>query len=201
MLHEYVHYVTRHILDGPLVPMWYSEGIADYFATFSVKRNSVSLGDIAYLRHRFSQLRARSGEAYAPLDIEDLFKTHYVKNNWRNEKNSQKRKQLEKEFQRFYGRSLATIHYFQSSAEGQKKLAQYIELLNRGLSVDKAFAKAFEISYEALDKKIIDYLSGKVKGWKYNINDGGIDFPEVDIAIKKLTTADLYLELSLSSRP
>lgn len=200
MMHEYVHYAIRHALDAPFYPPWYDEGIADYLATFRIKKNNtISVGELQFLSDSLSRLRTRIGR-FKKVDAEDLFKTRSLKISWREEKSSKKKREFKKDFYDFYARSVATMHYFHSSKQLRASLEDYISLINRGLVIDKAFKQAFSMTYAELDDAILDYIANKkLVGWNYSSNkEGGIEFPAATIKSRDISQAELYLHIAKS---
>lgn len=198
LLHEYVHFVTRNELEMISYPLWYSEGEAEYLATFrfSDEGKSVSVGSMSVIGDRLSSLLKPFGRGFRKVDVEDLFKTKNMHLGWRREDKDSHVKREDKSLE-FYARAMITYHYLQSSRELQVQKARYLKLINEGRTVDKAFEMAFSMSYADMDKEIERYASSKrVTGWKLDVGKSGLSFPQVNISVESLTSAKAVTQLT-----
>lgn len=197
LLHEYVHFVTRNELEMISYPLWYSEGEAEYLSTFrfSDEGKSVSVGSMSVIGDRLSSLLKPFGRGFRKVDVEDLFKTKNMRLGWRRDsKNSDEKR--EDKIQEFYARAMITYHYLQSSRELQVQKAGYLQLINEGRTVDKAFNMAFGMSYSEMDTAIEKYSNSKrVTGWKLDVGKSGLNFPQLNPLVESLSSAKAVTQL------
>ncbi|BCD99793.1 hypothetical protein [Marinagarivorans cellulosilyticus] len=199
LMHEYVHFVSRRIGSESFRPLWYDEGVAEYLASFRIEKKgkSVSVGSMDVIGDRLYSIQTPSRMGYESIDVEDLFKTTNINMSWRRDESGKQKRKDEKRSFKFYARAMVTYHYFQSEKNLSDQLARYITLLNQGRSIDDAFSLAFKASYETIDKRINDYISGRfVKFLRFDTGKAGIEFPTVNPAIKELDTAGTYSYLA-----
>lgn len=187
ILHELTHLLTANVDFDWAMPAWYTEGIAEYFATYLIKKNQIILGDSSLSRARFRVLRSKSGLRYESIDSESLLKTPRKALRIGDAKSSEH----EMFIARFYGRSLALVHYLNADPERRKQLHQYLSLTGRGYSVDETFAHVFDISYSEFDEKVDAYLSGRyMLARVFDLSENGIVFPEVSMRTSKVSRLD-----------
>ncbi|HYX30717.1 MAG TPA: tetratricopeptide repeat protein [Pyrinomonadaceae bacterium] len=144
IFHEYVHLMVNNAM-GAGVPLWFNEGLAEYYSTFDIKENNrrVILGDlianhVLYLReNKFLPLRT-------------LFAVDY-KSPYYNEGNK---------MNIFYAESWMLMHYL-LQGDGQKhrpQLARFVDLLRAGTKIEDAFQQAFQSSIDSLEKDFKNYI-------------------------------------------
>ena len=146
IFHEYVHLLVENTM-GATVPLWFNEGLAEYYSTFDIKDDyrRVILGDlianhVLYLReNKFLPLRT-------------LFAVDY-KSPYYNEGNK---------MNVFYAESWMLMHYL-LQGDGQKhrpQLAKFVDLLRANVTIDEAFQQAFQSSIDSLEKDFKSYVQG-----------------------------------------
>lgn len=138
ILHEYVHFVVRN---GSVVnyPIWYDEGFAEFLSTARVFEDQMAVGALPAARIlalRFgnwvSMDRIIAGRTYAdfPGPARGMF----------------------------YAEAWALVHYLTlergSGTSMSRDLAQYLSLVEMGISAEAAFERAFGESPEEVGKKI-----------------------------------------------
>ena len=141
--HEYLHYVINNNYPG--VPLWFNEGLAEYYSTFEVAAEQVVLGQpvpehVLWLRqHRLlplDQLLALDGRS-----------ADYHEGELRGG---------------FYAQSWALVHYLLSSSpQRRQQTLTYLDLLNRDVPQDEAFREAFEADYPALERELRQAIIGR----------------------------------------
>jgi hypothetical protein len=146
IFHEYVHLLVENTM-GPAVPLWFNEGLAEYYSTFDVKDGDrrFILGDLVsnhvlYLRD--SKL----------LPLRTLFAVDY-KSPYYNEGNK---------MNIFYSESWMLMHYL-LQGEGQKRrpqLGRFMDLLDSKMPIADAFQQAFETDLEGFEKSFKSYIQG-----------------------------------------
>lgn len=172
IFHEYTHLLLENNLSS--VPVWFNEGLAEYYSTFSMTDDQkVVLGE-PIATHVFL-LRENKMLPLRTLFQVDLKSPHY------NEKNKQSI---------FYAQSWALVHYLVIGKEGRlKQMNKFIDLVNSNVPMEPAFQQAFEMPFETMEKELREY----VKQDRYNISRGHFERKlEVDNAVitKELSEAE-----------
>jgi cytochrome c-type biogenesis protein CcmH/NrfG len=138
LMHEYAHHFMAENADY-LVPRWYGEGFAEFFATARFEADgAVGLGLPAH--HRAYELfEARDVSIERLLDTK-LYAADKSKN-----------------YDNFYGRSWLLFHYLFTSDARRKQLIDYLNRLNQGEAELAAATAAFG-DLKELDKAVERYL-------------------------------------------
>ncbi|MDR0780750.1 MAG: hypothetical protein LBF16_08660 [Pseudomonadales bacterium] len=169
LMHEYAHHFMFENLNS-MVPPWFVEGFAEYFAAVTFERNgNVILGGPDNLRaHEFVNPDIRQ------IGIEELLDsaTHAA----------QRRKSF---YDNFYVRSWSLFHYLYSDEAGKGKMVDYLNRLNRGENELDAARAAFG-DLAALDQTLGRYLRGQILSWR--IPSTALSF--APIAIRELNPAE-----------
>ena len=124
-LHEYGHHVL-HALSRDNFPRWYDEGFANYFSTFTIDEDIITIG-APTLEHGTS---LKSDRWMTPETVLSSVRS-YPKRGWINQ---------------FYGQSWLYVHYMQNHPEMGKKLPTYLAALKTESDPLKAFETSFGIS-------------------------------------------------------
>ena len=144
IFHEYVHLLVENAL-GATVPLWFNEGLAEYYSTFDIKEDNrrVIMGDlianhVLYLReNKFLPLRT--------LFAVDYRSPYYNEGNKMNI---------------FYAESWMLVHYL-LQGDGQKhrnQLARFVDSLRAGTKIEDAFQQAFQENIESFEKDFKAYI-------------------------------------------
>src|SRR6266478_6450303 len=146
IFHEYVHLLVENTMGGT-VPLWFNEGLAEYYSTFNItdENRRVILGEV--VRNHVLYLREQK-----LLPLRTLFAVDY-KSPYYNEGNK---------MNIFYAEAWMLMHYL-LQGEGQKRrpqLARFVDLVRSNLTVDEAFQQAFQISLDAFEKDFRSYVQG-----------------------------------------
>jgi tetratricopeptide (TPR) repeat protein len=146
IFHEYVHLLVDNTM-GAGVPLWFNEGLAEYYSTFDVKEGDrrVILGDL--VANHVLYLRENK-----LLPLRTLFTVDY-KSPYYNEGNK---------MNIFYAESWMLMHYL-LQGEGQKRrpqLGQFMNLLSANVPIADAFQKAFQTSLDSFEKDFKSYIQG-----------------------------------------
>lgn len=145
LMHEYAHHFMA-VTTPYLVPRWYGEGYAEFFATAKFEKDgAVGLGLPAV---------HRANELYAARDvsIEQLLDSKLYREN-----KSQR-------YDNFYGRAWALFHYLFMDDARRKQLRDYVNRLNKGEAELSAATAAFG-DLKALDESLDKYI--KQREWNY----------------------------------
>jgi cytochrome c-type biogenesis protein CcmH/NrfG len=145
LMHEYAHHFMAVNTDY-LVPRWYGEGFAEFFATAKFEKDGgVGLGLPAV--HRANELNKA-----VDVSIQEVLDSKlYFANK-------------SKIYDNFYARSWMLFHYLFIDGERRKQLLDYLNRLNKGEAELAAAAAAFG-DLKALDKALDRYQ--KQRRWSY----------------------------------
>lgn len=187
LFHEYNHFLVRFTENAKHYPMWYDEGMAEYWGTFKFDGEKVYVGDFGSIAFRAYDLMNMGGGII--LDSEKLFKTKELP--MTSEKNKD-----QSAVGRFYAQAFFMIHYLYSSNELRAQLNNYIKYLNWGYSEDAAVQKAFQVSYVELDKAAKKYLNSSLKMRVMSMKEGKIAFPKPEYTLNKLNQVSFYAHIA-----
>jgi len=144
IFHEYVHLLVENAL-GATVPLWFNEGLAEYYSTFDIKEDNrrVIMGDlianhVLYLReNKFLPLRT--------LFAVDYRSPYYNEGNKMNI---------------FYAESWMLVHYLLQgdSQKHRPQLARFVDSLRAGTKIEDAFQQAFQENIESFEKDFKAYI-------------------------------------------
>lgn len=142
LLHEYAHHFLLSSSRFPM-PLWLSEGAAEFFASSSFERDgSVIIG-------RAAQHRGRELHQSNPPSVRELLDPDTMRRKRGPRKDG------------FYGRSWLLYHYLTFSEQRRGQFAAYQQALLGGLGSLEAGEAAFG-DLDALESDLDDYLRGKV---------------------------------------
>lgn len=144
--HEYIHFFVNNNL--PEVPLWFNEGLAEYYSTFESNEDKTKIGlpvahHIAFLRQHttFSKLASL-------MSLDQLLEKGDILH------------EEETKIGAFYAQSWLLVHYLMQGQERRlrPRLSQYLMLLAQGYPQSKAFREAFEMETAQLQKELEHYL-------------------------------------------
>jgi len=139
--HELMHYFLRNSVDG--IPIWANEGAAEYYSTFRSSAGAVQVG------HPIPEhLQVLRSEQFLPL--RKLLATTAQSPHYRHSRQGI-----------FYAQSWALFHYLMNDDTRRAGLRQYLGLAGEGKPADEAFAKAFDRSYDTMERELGAYVRGK----------------------------------------
>lgn len=174
--HEYIHYYLENNSPSPL-PMWFGEGMAEYYSTFAVTvdSNQVEIGRpvaahaawvATHPMMSLAELLAVTGDSPA-----------YNEGDKRGP---------------FYATSWALVHYLYSG-ERAPQMMGYLRMLDEGRSVDEAFGVAFETTYADLEKELEEYIRRRAYPFtRYTFKELSID---EEVVVTPLGRADTLYRL------
>jgi len=143
--HEYVHLVMNNTMRG--VPLWFNEGLAEYYATFQVTAGGreASLGllqsqHVLLLREQWLALPVLVGVGHDSPYYNERDKMSV-----------------------FYAESWALVHYLVLGHEGKyaKNVRTFVEALADGKPLDEACTTAFGITGATLERELRSYVQGE----------------------------------------
>ena len=151
IFHEYTHLLLENSFDN--LPLWFNEGLAEYYSTFSITDDQkIALGT-AIGSHVFLLRESKM------LPLRTLFEVDYKSPHY-NEKNKQGI---------FYAESWALMHYLIIGKAGMaEQLGKFMELLSAKTPLEQAFQQAFGVPFEVMEKDLREY----VKKDRYNVLNG-----------------------------
>lgn len=139
--HELTHSFTSN--QGTSFPLWFREGVADFYAAFAIDGQSVKIGlptqQLYFLRKReWLPLRdVLTADHESPLYTDA------------------------KLVQVFYAESWAMVHYLYVDCPRRRgQLASYLEQVAAGRPVDQAFASAFATTFKEFEAELKAYVNG-----------------------------------------
>jgi len=142
IFHEFTHLLVRTTLGE--VPLWFNEGLAEYYSTFSFSDDQkVVMG------------RPISSHVYLLRDNKMLpFRTLFQVDSKSPYYNESEKQSI------FYAESWALMHYLVLGKDGQRmeQMGKFVELVNRKVSLEDAFQQAFATSFEAMEKELRAYI-------------------------------------------
>ncbi len=144
IFHEYIHMLVNNTQADLDYPVWFDEGLAEYYSTVQIKDDQkVILGHLIF--EHLGLLRANNLWPLRTIFTTGRDTLH------RNDDDAQ---------QFFYAQSWILFHYLFMGSEGrrQPQLDQFLRLLLTNVPVDEAFRKAFETDYATLEKELSEYL-------------------------------------------
>ncbi len=141
IFHEYVHYLTSRT--PRRWPIWLTEGIAELYSTFMVRKQQVMLG--APISNHVFYLREQK-----MIPLKDLFSVTHDSPIY-NERDKQGV---------FYAQSWALTHYltFGDKLARQPQMSQYVRLINEGLNPEEAFSQSFKFDMATVEKSLREYV-------------------------------------------
>ena len=136
--HEYLHYFVRN--NFPDVPLWFNEGLAEFYSTFDAE--TATVGEPIEPHRRYL--------VHKPMmPLERLFAVETDSDDYHEED----RKGA------FYAQRWALVHYLLlGNPEREIQVGQFLDLLRRGTATEEAFARAFETTYGALERELDAYV-------------------------------------------
>jgi FimV-like protein len=142
IFHEYTHLLLENNLSS--VPVWFNEGLAEYYSTFSITDDQKFVLGEPIATHVFLLRQSKM------LPLRTLFQID-LKSPQYNEKNKQSI---------FYAQSWALMHYLMIGKAGRlPQLNKFIDLVNSNVPVEPAFQQAFEMPFETMEKELREYVS------------------------------------------
>jgi tetratricopeptide (TPR) repeat protein len=143
IFHEYAHALTTRA--AILWPLWFQEGLAEFCATFEADDQFAELG-LPVPEH----VRLLDRDRWLPLQT--LFAVDRTSPIYAGD-----------EQKIFYAEAWALVHYLIVGDHGRHRagLAQFAGRLAAGLAADRAFASAFDMSGEALEAELRQYIAGR----------------------------------------
>jgi tetratricopeptide (TPR) repeat protein len=144
IFHEYVHFILNNNAGRIDIPPWLGEGLAQYFETMrSASDGTAVIGEPP---------QGRGGTLRRGIMLP-----------WRDVLTAERRSfngKAESSRSMFYAQSWLLVHYLmhQGNEAPQERLDRFLDLLNRGGSVEAAIKDVFDIEPAHLDRLLLEYL-------------------------------------------
>jgi hypothetical protein len=183
LLHEYHHFLMHFSPETTSYPTWYDEGMSEYWSSLVIQDGMAWFGK-GIGRER--SLRDASGDA--------TFNTKWLFSSPRLTFDDEPANVSEVGW--FYSQSSYAIHYFNSSPELRRQLADYLRLHNMGLSQERAVQLAFKKSYAELNDDLLSYIHHDIKVRGFSIGKDGLALPQVQVKVTKLDRPAIYAILA-----
>ena len=158
--HELTHCFVRNT--SPSVPLWFDEGLAEFYSTFTSSGSKVRIG--MPIAEHLNWL-----ENFKLLPLPQLFAVTTTSPDY-NEGVRQGR---------FYAQSWLLVHYLMVGAPERKgQLDRFVSELEGGKAIDPAFREAFGAEYAVLEKELEVYLHRVVhSGVEYALDELQVSAP------------------------
>ena len=142
IFHEYTHLLVNNTSGN--VPTWFNEGLAEYYSTFSITDDQKVVMGKPIANHVFLLRENKM------LPLRTLFQVDH-NSPYYNERDKQSV---------FYAESWALMHYLILGNDGQRmtQLGKFVDLLNTGVPMEKAFQQAFATTFENMEKELKAYI-------------------------------------------
>ena len=176
IFHEYTHLLTSFSVRE--WPAWLSEGMAELYSTFDVKKNEVTLG-IPVSSHVFLLRENRL------MPLGGLFSVDHKSPEY----NEGKKQGI------FYAQSWALAHYlmFGDKSVRQPQLVKFVDLLMSGVSCDEAFREALKTDFASIEKELRRYVGNdKYNGTIYTLASTQV---ETEMTVRPLDDAEVQFYL------
>ncbi len=142
IFHEYTHLLINNISSN--VPLWFNEGLAEYYSTFSMKDDATIVLGSPISSHVFLLRENKM------LPLRTLFQVDH-KSAYYNERDKQSI---------FYAESWALMHYLILGKESQRmaQMGNFLNLMSANVPLEQAFQQAFSMSFESMEKELREYI-------------------------------------------
>jgi len=210
--HEYVHFLLR-TLGGSHFPLWYEEGLAEFFASTTITEDALVIGDVP-------QLRLQNLHALQRYPLVDIFEAGApgllpgfgddspatrVSLSERALKREQRRLQRLPRSPIFYAQSWSMIHmmllgHYAGFDRRDHLLADYVLDIQNGEQPREALSHHFDGKYRGIEADLRRYLSRQSRIPRLSIPLGQFDY-DPRYTRTPLSTEELTYRLGLLAAP
>ena len=172
LYHEYFHLLLR--INHPRVPLWLSEGLAEFYAHTRISEDGTSVG-LPSQAH-VSRLRSQKMLPLRTLFAVDRRSAHY---------NEAKKASI------FYSQAWAMTHYLMTAGRGEgtkSPIDELLGLMQRGVRREQAVQMALG-ALPMLEKELADYVAGDE--FRFYTYPPGLQ-GQVDLEASSLTPAEAF---------
>jgi Protein of unknown function (DUF1570) len=160
LYHEYVH---QFVADNfPEVPLWFNEGLAEYYSNFQVERGEALVG--RPIPEHLEALRVNGLVPIGDLVTATTDSAAY---------NESDRAGI------FYAQAWATVHYLLSDPARSRQVVRYLDALADGKDTDAAFREAFGREYVDLRRELERYVASSRFAFQR------VPLPEVAVSVDR----------------
>jgi tetratricopeptide (TPR) repeat protein len=144
--HEYIHFFVNNNL--PDVPLWFNEGLAEYYSTFESKEDKTKIGLPVAHHLTFLKQQKPVSKLPAPIPLDQLLEKSDILH------------EEEAKIGSFYAQSWLLVHYLMQGQERRllPRLSRYLILLTQGHPRSQSFREAFEMDAAQLQQQLEQYL-------------------------------------------
>jgi tetratricopeptide (TPR) repeat protein len=173
--HEYVHSLVAQNLPGS--PLWFNEGLAEYFRTFHLHRDKVEIG--RFVLEHLLWLRNHSFMPLARLVEIDHSSPEYREGD---------------RVGGFYAQSWLMVHYLLVGGEvSSEAIPGFLRLLDYGEGVGPALQESFGVKVETFEKRLRGYVNSQTLPF-YTIPMADLG-PEPELGIEAANRAEVLYQL------
>jgi tetratricopeptide (TPR) repeat protein len=171
--HEYTHVLTRADNEYPL---WFTEGIAEFYETFEISGHSARIGEITASRLHLLQIND-----FTPMRKLLSF-------------NGYNQVIKDSSLDTFYAEAWALTHYLMMDSERRAQLIEFLRQLDGGKPLDAAFRDSFKVDFDTMEEQLKQYISsGRFSVFTCDFDPSKFDS---DIEISALTEAEKKIKLN-----
>lgn len=142
IFHEYTHLLVNNTIGN--VPVWFNEGLAEYYSTFSISNDQKIVLGKPIASHVYLLRESKM------LPLRTLFQVDQH-SDYYNERDKQSV---------FYAESWALMHYIILGNNGKRlpQLGTFMKLMDTRTPMEQAFQEAFQVSFENMEKELRQYI-------------------------------------------
>ena len=210
--HEYVHFLLR-TLGGSHFPLWYEEGLAEFFASTTITRDALVIGDVPQLRLQNLKFQRRYPladvfQAGAPRllpTLEEVPQTKDAATTRRHLAREERRRRRLPRSPMFYAQSWSMIHmmllgHYAGLDRRDHLLADYVLDIQNGEQPQEALGHHFAGKYQGLESDLRRYINRQSQIPRLSIPLGQFDY-DPRYERKPLDTQELTYRLGLLAAP
>lgn len=149
LFHEYMHHLNKRHL-GYNIPVWFNEGLAEYYATFEHSTD----GQYLVGQRQQDYFYALEDTGWTP--IVTLFNALH---DYPALDHARSRAALDRQQSFFYAQSWLITHYLKNSPDGISKLRQFFERMDPQRDSEIAFEQVFDMTYWEFEDRLKAYLA------------------------------------------
>jgi hypothetical protein len=186
LLHEYLHFLMRLTEQTEAFPVWYDEGMAEYWSTFNFDGAKIRIGNPEDNNGRRADVFHPNG-SFA-FDSEALFNAAHLPSGSTADDRVAMR--------HFYAQAFFAVHYLYSTPQLRTSLAAYKSYINLGYEQRLAFERAFGVSYADFNRAAIYYMRRHFGMMVFAVKSDQALFEAKDARVAKLDMPGFYRQLA-----
>ncbi len=144
IFHEYIHFFVEYNM--PALPLWYNEGLAEYYSTMEIDDDKVVVGRVIDNHLAFLWTVGK-------INLQELYNTEYGALNYENADDAIN----------FYAQSWLFIHYLFHSGNNEllAQVDKFINFTSQGKDPKEAFQTAFSAGDSFYENELLGYSQQK----------------------------------------